>query len=436
MLDMKQIDKSKQVMHATFAQKGKWLRRLTRATVAASLLAVTPIQAQTTQGADDQMSNWRQANDAVGKLLRGHVDILKSEAKTRKAVAPADTSNQGSPLTLPQAKRLMLEARPSLFTSGGDSAAERNAHAVSVNEALSAISRAWTQAVGAQRLLKLQEGATEAAEIANELGQRMGKVGNWGADRVLAVGLQASAERLKLSQAQENAVRTKAALAQWVMTDAFVLPEQLPALRGIGARLDLTANPAQLAQERLKRLPNYNSDLVMLRALEATAGPGPLKAWETFAQSRVSALLDGQGTSALTVDTTEVLWNHDMRAVLRQRESMAASQQQAISTMAVAQAAVKARHAETILLTNEFVPLAMQAEEEAVYQYNGMFISTWQLLEQFRSRTAVEMALTESQMRYWDAEYAFEAYLTGTPYYPPTGGGASVSAAGAADGGH
>ena len=84
-------------------------------------------------------------------------------------------------------------------------------------------------------------------------------------------------------------------------------------MRGIGARLDLTANPAQLAQERLKRLPNYDSDLAMLKALEATAGPGPLKAWETFAQSRVGALLDGQGASALTVDTTEVLWNHDMR---------------------------------------------------------------------------------------------------------------------------
>ena len=199
---------------------------LARAAVAASLLAVVPVQAQSTQGADDQPSNWRQANDAVGKFLRGHIDILKSEAKSRTAAAPTNTSDQGAPLTLPQAKRLMLAARPSLFTSGGDSVAERNAHAVSVNEALSALSRAWTQAVGAQRLLKLQEGATEAAEIANELGQRMGTVGNWGADRVLAVGLQASAERLKLSQAQENAVRTKAALAQWVMTDAFVLPEK------------------------------------------------------------------------------------------------------------------------------------------------------------------------------------------------------------------
>ena len=47
---------------------------------------------------------------------------------------------------------------------------------------------------------------------------------------------------------------------------------------------------------------------------------------------------------------------------------------------------VKSRHAETLLLANEILPLAVQAEEEAVYQYNGMFISTWQLLAQFRAK--------------------------------------------------
>lgn len=423
-------------MQSPIPKKYGLLTCLGLATVATTLLLMTPAQAQPNQGADDQMSNWRQANDAVGKFRRGHVDILKSESKSRKAPASPDTSNQGVMLTLPLAKRLMLEARPSLFTSGVESAAERNAHAVMVTESMSALSRAWVQAVGAQKLLQLQQGATEAAEIANELGQRMGKVGNWGTDRVLAVGLQASAERLKLSQAQENAVQTKAALAQFVMTDAFSLPEQFPAVRGIGARQDLNSNPTQLAQERLKRLPDYTNDLATLSELEAVAGPGALKAWESFKQTRVNAMLEGQGASALTVDTNKVLWNHDMRAVLRKRESMAANRQEASSTMAVAQAAVKARHAETMLLANEFVPLAVQAEEEAVYQYNGMFISTWQLLEQFRSRTAVEMALTESQMRYWDAEYAFEAYLAGTPYHPPAGGGASVGATGAAGGGH
>lgn len=423
-------------MQTPIPSKFALIRGLARVSVAAGLLAVLPVQAQSTGGAEDQVANWRQANDAVGKFKRGHIDILKSESKSRKSQATPDTSNQGVALTLPLAKRLMLEARPSLFTSGGGSAAERNAHAVSVNESLSALSRAWVQAVGAQKRLQLQKGATEAADIANELGQRMGKVGNWSVDRVLAVGLQASAERLKLSQAQENAAQTKAALAQFVMTDAFSLPEELPAVRGIGARQDLSTNPTLLTQDRLKRLPDYAMDLAMLSELESVAGLESLKEWESFKQTRVTALLDGQGASALTVDTSKVLWNHDMRAVLRKRESMAASQQEAASTMAVAQAAVKARYAETMLLANEFVPQALQAEEEAVYQYNGMFISTWQLLEQFRSRTAVEMALTESQMRYWDAEYAFEAYLAGTPYHPPAGGGASVGATGAAGGGH
>lgn len=423
-------------MQTPIPSKFAFLRGLARVTIVASLLAVVPVQAQSTTGADDQMANWRQANDASGKFKRGHIDILKSESKSRKSQATPDSTNQGVELTLPLAKRLMLEARSSLFTDGSNSVAERVTRAALVNESMSALSRAWVQAVAAQILLQLQEDATEAADIANELGQRMGKLGNWGADRVLAVGLQASAGRLKLLQAQENAVQTKAALSQFVMTDAFSLPEKLPALRGIGARQALNTSSTQLAQDRLNRLPEYAMDLAVLSELETVAGLASLKEWESFKKERVNAMLEGQGLSALTVDTSQVLWNHDMRAVLRQRESMAANRQEASSTMAVAQAAVKARHAETMLLANEFLPLAVQAEEEAVYQYNGMFISTWQLLEQFRSRTAVEMALTESQMRYWDAEYAFEAYLAGASYFQPAGGGASVGGTGAAGGGH
>ncbi len=436
MLVMKQINKHKQSMHAMLALNGEWLRRLARATVAASLLAVTPVQAQLTQGANDQMSNWRQANDAVGKFLRGHIDILKSESQSRKVLTPADTSDQGFALNLAQAKRLMLHARPSLFRVSGDSVIERNAQAIEVTTSLSSLSRAWIEAVGANRLLQLQAKSTEAAQIADELGQRMVEVGNWGVDRALAVGLQASAERLKLLQAQEKAVQTKAALAAWVMISDFSLPDQLPDLRGIGARQDLTANPTQLAQARLERMPSHKSDLVALARLESSVGDASLQQWDSFVQSRVTAALEGQGASALTVDQSAVLWNHQVKEVLDKREAMAARQQAAVNTVAVAQMTVKSRHAETLLLANEILPLAVQAEEEAVYQYNGMFISTWQLLAQFRAKTTVEMNLIETQMRYWDAEYALGAYMAGAPYLPPSGGGASAVGADAGDGGH
>ena len=403
---------------------------------AAWFLTVTPVNAQSGPAAEVQASDWRQANEVVGKFLRGHIDILRAEARSAQTPQAGESLAVGEPLTLVQAKRLMLQARPSLFASGSESEAERRAHAVAVTMSLASLKRAWVQAVAAQRLLQYQQQASEASDIADELAQRMGKLGNWGADRVLAVGLQASAERLKLFQAQERAAQTRAALAQWVMTDAFALPEQLPALRGLGARNDLNANTTQLAQERLNRLPDYESDLTSLARLEAVAGESSLQQWEKFKRSRVNDLIDGQGVAALTVDRSQVLWNHELREVLQKREAMAARKQETLSTMAVAQAAVKSRHAQTLLLANEFAPLAMQAEEEAVYQYNGMFISTWHLLDQFRARVAVEMALTESQMSYWEAEYAYEAYLAGAPYQAPTGGGASMSATGASGGGH
>ena len=255
-------------------------------------------------------------------FLRGHIDILKSESQSRKVLTPADTSDQGFALNLAQAKRLMLHARPSLFRVSGDSVIERNAQAIEVTTSLSSLSRAWIEAVGANRLLQLQAKSTEAAQIADELGQRMVEVGNWGVDRALAVGLQASAERLKLLQAQEKAVQTKAALAAWVMISDFSLPDQLPDLRGIGARQDLTANPTQLAQARLERMPSHKSDLVALARLESSVGDASLQQWDSFVQSRVTAALEGQGASALTVDQSAVLWNHQVKEVLDKREAM------------------------------------------------------------------------------------------------------------------
>ena len=88
----------------------------------------------------------------------------------------------------------------------------------------------------------------------------------------------------------------------------------------------------------------------------------------------------------------------------------------------MAQAQVRMRHAQSMLLTNEVLPLALLAEEQAVYQYNGMFISTWNLLDQFRARVDIQIAQIDAQMQYWDAQYAYQAYLAGAPYVAPAAG--------------
>ena len=87
----------------------------------------------------------------------------------------------------------------------------------------------------------------------------------------------------------------------------------------------------------------------------------------------------------------------------------------------------------TVTLTNEgekLLPLAQQMQEEAVYRYNGMFMSVWQLLAQARSTTQAVVTATEAQRDFWLAETDLRLALTGTS--PGTAPTVNTSAAPAA----
>lgn len=386
--------------------------------------------------AEVQSSDWRAANDAVGKFLRGHIDIVRAESKSASVSTDTPDSKKANAITLEQAKKLAMRARAAdLFLAPGHGVVEQQAQTIMVTELLFEVESTWLEAVGQQALLRLQQNATEAAMIASELATRMGVIGNWGADRVLAVQMQAKAEELKLLNAKNAARQSLLKLESILMrTDVAVLPS-LPALRGLGARADLRASAHELANQRLSRLPNYATRLVDLQRWQAQAGQEALAQWIQYSEKRIDSALKSGDTAALTIDPTQLLWNHSVKEALHGAAFIAELQASTRNTVAQAQAAVRSSHEQAMLLANEFVPLAMQAEEEAVYQYNGMFISTWNLLEQYRARIDVEIAAVNAQLLFLQSDAAFKAYMAGADYRPPTNAvGVALGASGA--GGH
>ena len=392
--------------------------------------------------ADPQSDDWIAANNAVGKFLRGHIDILRAEARglRNQGSEPsqdADIAPSGELLTLQKAKMLFLQARPSLFATGAESAAERSRQAITVIEGLSRVERAWIQAIGSQLMFNHQKQATRAAEIAEELARRMGRLGNWGAARVIPVQQQASAQRLKMLQAGQRAQETRNVLASLVQMRAFDLPDSLPAIAGIGARSDLNATAEALALDRLQRSPEYSSRVKELQRLESSVGKSVLEQWQAYVRTATASALGDQGPQALSIDRSAILWGHDIQKALFDRESLDSLRVQTETTIAIAQAQVRTRHAQSMLLTLEALPLAIEAEEQAVYQYNGMFIDTWNLLQQFRARQDTQIAQIDAQMQYWDAHYAFQAYLAGASYVAPSAGSTGdTTGSGAAGAGH
>lgn len=431
--------------------------RLAIAVLSCALLA-TPFAASAQTAGAQQSSDWRSANDAAGRFLRGHVDILRAEQASSRTRPPQnvtsasanakgekdDTNTRLTPLSLSDAKRIALTSRPDLFATGALSAIEDSQRAAAVAELMLQVELAWIQAVAQSALAVKQAQRTEAAQIASELAQRMGAIGNFAQDRVIAAQLQASTQQSNLIRARQDAAKAKGALAQLLLLEELRLADALPEIRGIGARQDLAADPVTIAMERLQRLPGYASLKRELQVNEQAVGAKTLEQWDAFAQASVSAALGSLEThrslppAALVVDRSKVLWSHELEKVLEDRRKLAAMKLDSVTTVRLAQSTVRSNHAQAMLMANEVLPLAQQAEEEAVYQYNGMFISTWQLLDYAGQRIDAEMALLGAQMAYWQAEFAYRAFLAGAAYVNvgdagAVGGGA---AAGSPAGGH
>lgn len=374
--------------------------------------------------ADSQSSDWVQANKNVGQFLRGHIDVLKAESKTKASRQQPDSqalltlSTKYSPLTLAHAKRLALESRPSLFLVGTESLVDRNQQSIEVTTLMTHVEQAWVNAIGSELILKFESDATEASNIAEELALRMGKVGNWEASKVIDVSLKAATQRLKLVEAQQQTANSRQDLINLVMTDSFTLPNALPTIRGLGARSDLNATASELAKIRLKRLPNHEGQLLALKRLETTVGQPAIDQWHVYASNQISTALTNQNPAAIRIDRTEILWQSDLKELLHQRETIQELEWQTATTIAKAQTEVKSRHMQVSLLSQEFVPLSVQSEEEAIYKYNGMFIGTWELLDQYRSKIEANISLISAQIAYWNAEYAYAAYLAGAAYEP------------------
>jgi hypothetical protein len=375
-----------------------------------------------------QSADWAQANKNVGQFSRGHSDVLKAETKSKAkstltSIQPgADLTSsapaQYNPLTLAEAKRLALESRPSLFLMGTERLVDKNQQAIEVFELMAKIERAWVNAVGSELILKFEYDVTEATLIAQELALRMGKVGNWEASKVIDVSLMVAAQQLKLVEVQKQTANARQELVNLMMTDSFTLPNKLPAIRGLGARTDLQTSASELAKKRLKRLPDYEGRLITLKRLEASVGQPVIDQWQSFASNQILTALTNQTPNTITIDRVKILWQDDLKEVLHQREALNQLAWQTASTIAIAQTEIKSRHRQVNILNQELVPLSVQSEEEAIYKYNGMFIGTWELLDHYRAKIEANIDLVSAQLAYWNAEYAYAAYLAGANYAP------------------
>lgn len=298
--------------------------------------------------------------------------------------------------------------------------------------------RAWLRAVAAQQSLQAAERMHEAAAAGGELARRMALVGNFSKleqAQELRVQHEAAAQ---LARARLNAALEREQLARlmglWGPQADFALPDSLPPLPKAEALHTGADAEATALRERL-------DVRALRRELDTTA--------DRHGFARVGALFGDIGASYSRNTTTDRTTRHDevtrgweleLPLPLFDWGGVAAAGARAQLQHRSAQlrnAALQARsEARTSWLRyrtawdlaqqqrSEVLPLAQQMQEEAVYRYNGMFISTWQLLAQARTTTQAVATATEAQRDFWLADVDLQLALYSTS---PGAGAVSLS---------
>jgi hypothetical protein len=381
---------------------------------------------------------WRRANDRVAEFPRGHADLLRLEANTPAAAEPAAS---GPALDMAQAQRLSLRQRPDLFVRAGMNEPERgkvqSAYVAHVRE----VQRAWITAVAARHSLRLMTESLQAASTGVELGQRMVQAGNWSQARLMREQLTEAGARQAWASAQQAQRLADSSLAlllgHWDATSAgqvlAALPAQLPALPeqlSPGPGL----NPAQVEAAVLASHPTLAWRRLEVQRLNNALGQQRSEAWQQALDSALQTTV-ASPWSAPEIKDLRLLRDHALeRAVSAEADLMAA----AAARRAMARTGweqLQAQHASAQLALNGVARLQTALKQETQLRYNGMLLSTWDLLAQARERMASLDAASQAQRDFWLAQTDWQTLLAGGDYAPPNTGSARSGAA-AASAGH
>ena len=375
---------------------------------------------------------WRRANARVAEFPRGHADLLKQES-----AAPTAAGRQAPPIDWAEALQGALRTRPDLFVRLGSNALARAqvqaGHAAFVRE----VQTAWIDAIAARQSARYRLEVLEAARVGTELGRRMVVAGNWPQARLMreqlveASAWQAAADAQ--ARAQQALERLAVKLGVWdaaaVQALAERLPDGLPALPeqalpgpGMGvADIEAAAlrSDPLLAQQRAEA--------------QATLQAVPAERWAAWQRATDAAIAQAKGQAPELNDRPLVNDHALANAVQAQAELLRRGAQRRADAR-LAWAAVPWRHASARHSEQALAPLQAAIEQDAVQRYNGMLLSTWDLLASARDRLSTLDAALQARADFWRAQANWQAVLAGAEHASsePASSSAATPAANAA----
>ena len=396
------------------------------------LLAVTalnlPALARAQASQQNDLRQWRNANTDVGRFQRGHIDLLKAE-QSRGALTERDTNlTMGSfkedpaapELTEELARKAALTLHADLLTGQAISSVERSTRDTQLLGLKQVTHKLWIEAVSAKEQLNIQHRIAEAASVSLELAKRMEKVGNWGRNRLIDVEIGYQSARNQLLQADQAAFNSRQKLFGQIGSEHWRLPNALPKPGSLAGLSELLTPLEQQFADLLARHPQFSILEKEVQYYERIAGPAMLEQWRKQLDVMLSA--SSSWTSAIpTLDRTKILWNHDLDKAIKARAEALRLRIKTKSDLQQAREHLRAAHTQASDILNKLQNLYNGAEEEALMRYNGMFISTWDLIAKAQTKMQSELAVAQAKRSFWIALTDMRAFLAGAPYSGPGG---------------
>lgn len=396
------------------------------------LLAVTalslPTLARAQASPQSDLRQWRNANTDVGRFQRGHIDLLKAE-RSRGALTERDTNlTTGSfkedptapELTEELARKATLTLHADLLTGQAISRIERATRDTQLLALQQATHKLWIEAVSAKEQLNIQQRIAEAASVSLELAKRMEKVGNWGRNRLIDVEIGYQSARNQLLLADQAAFNSRQKLFAQVGSEHWRLPNALPKPVSLAGLSELLMPLEQQLADMLARHPQFSLLEKEVQHYERIAGPAMLEQWRKQLDAMLSA--SSSWTSTIpALDRTKILWNHDLDKAIKARAEALRLSIKTKSDLQQSREHLRAAHTQASDILNKLQNLYSGAEEEALMRYNGMFISTWDLIAKAQTKMQSELVVAQAKQSFWIALTDMRALLAGAPYAGPGG---------------
>jgi hypothetical protein len=382
------------------------------------------LRAQSAQQSD--LRQWRNANTEVGRFLRGHIDLLKAERGRGSAgerdpnlILGAFKEDPGAPeLTEQLARNATLMLHADALTSQAISSVERMSRDIQLLGLQQATQKLWIEAVSAKEQLIIRQHIAEAASASLELAKRMEKIGNWSRSRRIDVEIGYQSARSQLLLAEQTAFNTRQKLFAQIGSELWRLPSALPKPKDLAGLSELLTPLEQQLTELLARHPQYALLEKDTQYYERSVGPAMLGQWQQEIEKMLGA--SANWTIAIpTLDRTKILWNHDLEKAIKARSEVLRLRIKTKTDIQQAREHLRATHTHASDILNKLQNLHSAAEEEALTRYNGMFISTWELIAKAQTKMQSEVALAQAKQSFWIALVDMQALLAGAPYSGP-----------------